>query len=294
MAIYFEGTSTKERYEVGREYLNSRGQVVTANSDGSFGNRETGQVSRGSSYNPDVAWFADGADGSRWGEYHNQPTGFAFRTDQGKEIYTRPDPGSPSGASRASSPGLAAGAFNGGLSPITGPRVSMANRGAFLRDMAWSGKAEPSQDLMIGGFHWLSNPRTINADMVEVRYGDSELISTFFGLAALGSDIGYNARHYANLNGWNDGRGALDAAVRSVEPTSLVDTFMSFKDAANEWSAKENAAYERKQAAQEDLNDAWDYRMQMQEAEDRKRIDATLDPNNYKVQDRLTPNVWGY
>lgn len=288
MAVYFSGTSTKEKYEVGREYVNSRGQVVTANTDGSFGNRETGQVMRGSSYNPDVAWYADGADAALWGAYHNSPTGqVAFYTDQGKAVYENKAPNPSYGGlgnaaqqpeRRAVGAGLAGTVFGGGAARINGPVVSLGNRGAFLRDNAWSGKDDPGQDMLWGGFHYMANPRWTNMELLEARLGDSELISTALGLATLGADLGYSARNWADRNGFNNGRGPAEAIARGVQPDVVGDAINAGRNALTSWANQNKAHEQRLQAHEDDFNEAWDYRMELTQREGMKAGDWTAIP----------------
>lgn len=285
MAVYFSGTSTGRTYEVGREYVNSRNQVVTANADGSFGNRETGQVMRGSSYNGDVAWFADGADQNTWGAYHGQPVGqVAFTTDDGRAIMERPASAAPGPAGAS-----AGGATSNAATPapaavrISGPLATMANRGAFLRDMAWSGKDDPGQDLLIGGFHYMANPRTTNMELLEARLGDSELLSTVVGLMTLGSDLGYTARVYADRAGFNDGKGLTDAMQRGLAPDAVGSALNGGHRWITDWANENKAREERAQAAEEDFNEAWDLREQLQREEALKHPVTTGMPNIFSL-----------
>lgn len=260
-------------YEVGREYVNSRGQVVTANSDGSFGNRETGQVMRGSSYNPDVAWYADGADAAMWGAYHNSPVGeVAFKTDQGKTVYTKP--AEPVRQSQGGGAGVAGTVFGGSAARVNAPVVSMANRGAFLRDAAWSGKDDPGQDLLWGGFHYMANPRWTNMELLEARLGDSELLSTVLGLATLGADLGYSARVWADRNGYAGGRGPMQALERGLQPTAVADAVNAGRNWLTSWADANKAEEDRMQAYEDDFNDVLDYKLELGEAEWKGRNSA--------------------
>lgn len=280
-------------YEVGREYVNSRGQVVTANSDGSFGNRETGQVMRGSSYNPDVAWYADGADAAMWGAYHNSPVGqVAFKTDQGKTVYT--NPAEPVRQSQGGGAGVAGTVFGGSAARSNAPAVSMANRGAFLRDMAWSGKDDPPQDLLMMGYHWKSDPRNTNAELFEARYGDSELAATAYFLMTFGSDVGFNAHSIAREK-WGYTNASVPGAIAAaVQPEAVAGAFNAGRNWLTSWADAQKAEEERLQAFEDDFNEAWDAREYYQKQEWDK-LHTVLNPANVDIsQERLPANVWGY
>lgn len=187
MAKYFEGTSTKEKYEVGETYSNSRGDF-RANEDGSFtklGNvvgktdagktirdNSGGQVSRGSAGNPDVKWYASGGD----------------RVGPNKQTS-----GITTSLGRDSDNGPAYDQAGQLVTQVNNParmRAAGGFTGAAVRTAAWSGDQTEPQDLLIGGNHMVANPNYSNADLAEIRYSD--IGGNLIGLLNLGADIGHN------------------------------------------------------------------------------------------------------
>lgn len=198
MARYFEGTSTKQRYEVGNTYSNSRGDF-RANEDGSFtklGNvvgktdagkvvrdNTGGQVSRGSAGNPDVNWYASGRDRAyptRHGE--TQITAAVLQRDsRGNIQYDR----------QGNAMTVTAAPRERTTSGFSGAAVQQAAyAGSKPRGAAWSGDMTEPQDLLIGGNHMMADPRYSNADLAEIRYSD--IGGNIIGLLNLGADIGHN------------------------------------------------------------------------------------------------------
>lgn len=267
MAKYFEGTSTKERYQVGQAYNTAHG-IVVAQSDGSFRDISSGAVSQGSAGNPDVRWYATGSDAV--GEA-------PLYTDQGKRIETRGYTSAAPVAAAAATGAKAApaeGFSPGGAVPISTP-ATVGNRGAFIRDWAFSGKDDPIQDAIFAGVHWYANPKNSNLDWIETRYGDSEIVQEFMGLAGVGSDIGFNAarmvfgprvqemgpmERYTALQG-------MAAVGAGNLGTAITEGAFGAVGAARAWAA-DNAANEAAIAAERAaVEDAWDYRQLLQHQE---------------------------
>lgn len=191
MAKYFEGTSTGNRYEVGRDYKTGDGRVMTANSDGSFtqkghyvgttdagktitDDRGRGNTSRGSFGNPDVSWYASGRD--RANPNQHGATGI-IAYSQGKDgSYAAERDGEGHVVTQAQNPARmrAAGGYTG----------------AAVRTAAWSGDQTEPQDLLLGGNHMKASPKWSNADLAEIRYSD--IGGNLIGLMNLGADIGHN------------------------------------------------------------------------------------------------------
>lgn len=206
MAVYFSGTSTGNRYEVGRQY-EMGGKKYTANADGSFtaDRREVirdstgayvgvaessggGRSLVGSAGNPNVKWYASGGDSLRR-EYHSPGSSISGAGAEGSPVRR--------------SAQYAAVAGPDGSYRIPGPTQQFRSQaGDSLRVAAWSGvdnwsgKKNAPQDTMIGGGHIMASPSTSNAEDFEVRYSDlgSAMISPFI----MGMDLGYTA---ANMMG---------------------------------------------------------------------------------------------
>lgn len=289
MALYFEGTSTKARYEVGQHYTTAHG-VVQAQADGSFRDLSTGQVSRGSYGNPSVDWYATGRDAVA------SP---AFYTDAGRAVYTQ-HAYSPSnavantvGGSRGGG-GVGGGNTDEGFTPGAALRVSApitaANRGAFIRDWAFSGKDDPVQDAVMFGRHWAANPRMTNGSWIEERMGDSEILQEIYGLAVFGSDLGFNAAravwgdNVQNMSPAQRGDVLVKRAASSAEDvgSALFDIGFGAVSAARNWAAENKAEEDRQARAVRTVNDAWDYRLHMQGVEAQKAGDYSA----------LPPLVW--
>lgn len=286
MALYFEGTSTKDRYEVGKHYTTSHG-VVQAQADGSFRDVSSGAVSRGSYGNPNVGWYATGAD---------QVATPAFYTDQGRAIYAN-HAYAPSnavantlGGGGRQGGGAGGGQSEDGFAPGAALRVSApitaGNRGAFIRDWAFSGKDDPIQDAVIAGRHWAGNPMYSNLSWIEERYGDSELITEIASLALLGSDIGFNAAravwgdNVQNMSPAQRGDVLVKRAAASAEDVgnSVFEIGFGVVEAARNWAAENKANEERQARAVQTVNDAWDYREHLQAIEGQKAGDFSVLP----------------
>lgn len=196
MAVWFEGTSTGNRYEVGRSY-EMNGSNYTAQSDGSFRkegayvattdegkvitDNSGGRVLQGSAGNPDVNWFASGAD-SLASRFSSPGTAVSLTGAGGSPVAQQPS------------------AASEGLVPVANPTVAAARFAAassgFVRNAAWSGKDDPGQDNLLFGFHLQANPRTTNAELFEARYGDFG--SSVIGIGVLADDLWYSGtRHLA-------------------------------------------------------------------------------------------------
>lgn len=279
MALYFEGTSTGKRYEVGQPY-EMNGKRYIAQADGSFqregavvARTEAGKVVRetvneprlkGSSGNTRVRWFADGKEAVAFGG--GSKGGLVGSTGNGQEL------------SRTNS-----------VKPGTVAKNTMFSPGNLGRNVnEWSGKDDPPQDNLFGGVWWRANPKYTNAAMFEERYG--EVGEVLIGLGVLGADIGYNARLAYDASNLPKNQKDLalvaqdagDAAVRGV--FSLWDTITN---AANDRRSFE----ERRDRRVAEEMDAIDYRLQLQGDEWNKQFTVVNPP---KSQERLPANVWGY
>lgn len=261
MAIYFEGTSTKNKYEVGKDYVGSGGKIMTANKDGSFTNKETGQVSKGSAQNPDVNWYASGSDAAAfWAERKADPVGDAAHSG-----------GSGGGDAPANA------LIHSGGAPVSAVKVpgpaSLGLGGAYLKSVMWSGKDEPPQDNLFWGIHIKANENTTNAELAEARYGD--LVSAVWGVGVLGAD----AAKTAGL--WWGGGGSKQTEAAAIK------TGQNIWGGLN-WLLDEREKYiandEVRKAHLGDIEDAWDARMEYQQENalqggDWTAIQSVLDEN---------------
>lgn len=291
MAVWFEGTSTKNTYKAGDRYETSRG-VVEAQKDGSFKNVSTGQVSRGSSQSANANFYASGSD-------------IALFTGGGKSDSVAQKAAQKAaqngGSERVSSSGASTGAASvaggGERVRVMSPTLAAmwADRGNYVRSSAWSGKDDPAQDNLLGGRHWQASPYWTNAELFEARYG--EVGETLIGLAVLGADIGWNARRaiwgedHQNVN---IGDELQKAIVNQFTPESTerhLDMFSGWVSDIRGWAA-DNAARERRvEELQAEFDSAWDARLEYGKQE----WDKLHTPmNGPRYEERLTPNVWGY
>lgn len=202
MAVYFTGTSTGNRYEVGRQY-EMNGSTYTANPDGSFtADRQRvvrdstgayvgvaersggGQTLVGSAGNPDVSWYASGGDSLRR-DYYSPGSSVSHAGAEGAH-------------SRSAFGSYVASGPSGGATRIAGPtQTARMYAGDTVRAAAWSGldnwsgKKNAPQDTMVGGGHLMASPSTTNAEDFEVRYSDlgAAMVSPFI----MGMDLGYTA-----------------------------------------------------------------------------------------------------
>lgn len=231
MAVSFTGTSTGQRYEVGKTYSNGTGDYV-ARADGSFqklGDRvavtEGGKVIRenngghvfaGSSGNTSVSWYASGSDAN------------AFAGGKGQalaRVASRSTPsisgGDPNESARAATPVMSprsvrvatSGNRGAALSEEsrvsnptlsqrttrTGIRVAAAGQAVAPawstgRGMGWSGKDDPPQDVIFAGRHIKASPYFSNAELGEARWGDGEFLSPgwFHNWGVAIGDAAYN------------------------------------------------------------------------------------------------------
>lgn len=314
MALYFTGTSTGKKYEVGQDYKTGTGAIMTAQPDGSFvkkgnfvaytdqgrpvyDNSGAGQVSPGSSGNRDVEWFASGGEAAAYraaGGYS------APGAAMGGGSPTLPAPAAPQGTIQVPPPQRSAAA------------VTAANRGAFLGafnqasyigpfnysyldktrpNNAWSGEQLPPQDMLVGGFHLQANPNWSNGEVVEMLFGDNEVVSTLYSLFHVPAVVGYNARLVAEQNGFDSGRGVTKAIDRALRPENVGDVMANAFSGINKWAAEEKAAAAAEDKWYADFNDVEDYKLQLQKEEWDKTFTVLNAPNQ---EPRLAPNVWGY
>lgn len=283
MGLYFEGTSTGDRYEVGKTY-EMGGREYTAQSDGSFvregtrvGTTDGGRVVRendgghslvGSSQDPSVRWYASGADSLTSARY---------------------SPGSAvslaGGSARSADTGFAASAANlgGGFYQVAGPSGARfkAASGDYLRSAAWSGKDDPPQDLLFAGMHLRATPTFTNAELAEARYSD--FMSSVMGIPIFGADIGNTMAHRMGPEYYGSGRPGLelfqhragiatkiaDEAAKDVG-TQAVMTMMSVWDGVSSWGAAEQAKEQRENVIANELRDAYSLRDMLEAQEARK------------------------
>lgn len=194
MATYFSGTSTGNRYQVGRLY-EMNGSAYRANEDGSFTSQggiafttdqgrtvldssTAGRTTQGSYGRPDVKWYADGRDAA------------AANAHGGGGVSNA----AAAAAAGSRVPAVAAGASAGELAAVAPPRpVSSATSAAWARRFGaasglfggglmqeFSGEDVPGQDYLVAGHHLVASPRSSNAELVEMRLGDGEFLSPAF------------------------------------------------------------------------------------------------------------------
>lgn len=264
MALYFEGTATGNRYEVGRTY-EMGGREYTAQADGSFVREGTrtgfttddgrtvrendgGHTVTGSSQDPTVRWYASGSEALTSA---NHSPGSAV---------------SIAGAG-ASSPQAVAAASEGLVSiPAPSARFKAASAD-YIRTAAWSGKDDPGQDNLLFGFHLQANPRTTNAALFEERYGDFG--SSVIGLGVLADDLWYSGTRH--LSSPRTQKAAADTAV-SAGGTMLSGMMAGWDSlrSATQTQLNVEAATTRNFV---ELQDAYDARDRLVYEESRKRAD---------------------
>lgn len=301
MARYFEGTNTGNRYEVGKSYVTGDGRVLTAQPDGSFAkegnfvgytdagkpivdNAGRGAVSAGSRGAYDVNWYASGEDAAAYraaGGY--SPAAYAA---QGGTV-------SPDGAVQVVGSVPATIANRGAR---RGSAAAAAFAGSYLNltrdNNAWSGEELPPQDMVLGGWHLRANPKWSNGEVVEMLFGDNELVSTLYSVFHVPATFGYNARVMANENGWDDGRGASRAIERALQPDVVGDFLGNAVNGARSWAATNKQREDAAAAVYAAAMDAQDARDEYEKAE-WDRMHTVVNPVQ-PVEPRLTPNVWGY
>lgn len=298
MGLYFTGTNTGTRYEVGKDYKTGDGRILTAQSDGSFkkkgdfvgytdngkpivDNSGAGAISPGSRGSREAEWYATGGDAAAY-----RAAGFSGSSQA-------PSKGSPTLTPGANAPD--------GALRVVPPRqmsaaITAANRGAFMGsgyngpfqsayldltrdDYAWSGEDLPSQDMKIAGYHLRANPRWSNGEVVEMLFGDNEVVSTLYSVFHVPAVIGYNLRLNADANGFDGGKGPIRALDRALQPDALADTFMGAV-------GKVRQAVEDDARVYNDLVDAYDLRDQLAEQEWNNR-------NSVRETTPATPNNFG-
>lgn len=286
MARYFSGTSTGTKYEVGKDYVTGDGRVLKAQADGTFQKQGNlvgytdqgkpvvddvgrGATSRGSYGNPDVEWYASGSDAAAYraaGGYSAPGQVMAGSEAPTGAVAVPPPTQSPVKATQANR-----GAFN---LVFNAPEAFRAGgvQHPYLKmqrdNYAWSGEDLPPQDMVIGGLHLRANPKWSNGEVVEMLFGDNEVVSTLYSVFHVPAVAGYNARLWANENGWNDGKGASQAIERAFQPQALADTFMGAVDSIR----KNHQPYDQ---AYDELMDAYDLRDELTRVEARKAGDWT-------------------
>lgn len=296
MAVWFEGTSTKNTYKAGDRFETSRG-VVEANKDGSFTNVKTGQKSVGSSQSPSAKFYASGSDIAMFtgGGTSEKETQKALQ--KGSQAGTQVQASAAGGTSGSVPVARTAGGGPEGSTQVMSPTLATmwANRGSYVRSSAWSGKDDPAQDNLLGGRHWQASAFWTNAELFEARYG--EVGETLIGLAVLGADIGWNARrmvfgeNHANKNVGELTQKAIANQFTPENTEKHLDMFGGWVNDIRGWAADNKAREMREAALQAEFDEAWDARLSYGKAE----WDKIHTPMNGPMyEDRLTPNVWGY
>lgn len=229
MAVYFEGVSTGNRYEVGRSY-ESAGRTYTAQADGSFAVASQRPVydstggfvavaegpadrfTKGSYGDPNVSWFASGSD-SLSHSYHSPGAAVSATGSDGSPAAVGPRWSDAAGSQES-------------LVRMSSPAARSGGSISLVRDAAWSGKKDPPQDLLIAGYHMRANPAMSNADLAEARYSD--IGGNIIGTAVLGSDLGDNLARMMGPGYWGTGEKGPELARHRLN-------YMA--DAVADWSA---------------------------------------------------------
>lgn len=302
MAKYFSGTSTGNKYEVGKDYKTGDGRVLTAQEDGSFvkkgnfvGYTDAGQpvvddsgrgsVSRGSYGNPDVEWYAD-----RSGSGSAATTGIVPGQVAAAGNADRGAAPAPSGAVRVQNPWA-----GGSSSAMQVARVAAAGQGFGFgggRIAPWSGLDDPEQHYMVAGWHMKASPRSSNMAMVEERQGDAEFLSpawfASWGIAADDFVENIAVRAYGTENTW-------DRQHRQQVQRDFVDSaFGGALDWADEFvvTTRFNAATAA--ANRKVFDDAWDARERYQQQEALAGGDWTAIPELLEQNKRSPAAQAGY
>lgn len=292
MATFFSGTSTGNKYEVGRDYKTGDGRVMTANSDGSFtqkgrvvgttdagrtivDDRGRGNTSRGSYGNPDVDWYTDSRGSSSTANRGVAQGGsISDAVRSGKAGSTAQAPGetvrvqnpytaSQGGNLRTSR--VAAAAHGIGLAPFGPGRIA-----------PWSGLDDPEQHYMVAGWHMKASPRSSNMAMVEERQGDAEFLSPAWvaSWAIAADDMVENIaiRAYGTEKTW-------DREHRAGVQKAFVDNaFAGTLNAADEWVQKVRRDNAIAAAARAEIEDAYAARDAILQQEALKAGDWTAIP----------------
>lgn len=264
MATYFSGTSTGNKYEVGRDYKTGDGRVMTANGDGSFtqkghyvgttdagrtivDDRGRGNTSRGSYGNPDVDWYSDSRGSSSTGNRGLVAGGSI--SDAGRSGKAGTSAQGPGETVRVQNPYSASQGGN-----LRTSRVAAAAHGVPLL-RTWSGLDDPAQDLKIAGHHIMASPRSSNMAMVEERKGDPEFLSPawFYSWAIEADDYVENIaiRAYGSEKTWDREHRA------SVQKAFVDNAFAGALDAADEWVQKVRRDNAVAAAARAEIEDAY-------------------------------------
>jgi len=175
MVVSFKGTSTEKSYTAGSKYTTGDGRTLQANSDGSFTNVKTGQVSKGSSDYVREAeqtskTASDSASKSRDGAYAN-----GYLQKQGG--------GGGGGYGTGAGTGYVAG--NSGLK-VTGPGAAQQVGGGMFEPY------DPDQTIKTTKLFWGGLALNLNRGIsdggdFEDRWG--EWGGAIAGLAVMGADI---------------------------------------------------------------------------------------------------------
>lgn len=278
MARYFEGTSTGNRYEVGRDYVTGDGRVMTAQADGSFSkvgnlvghteqgkpvvdNEGRGSRSVGSAGNPDVQWWQDSgttsaqhsapaatqsvaAAASRGSTYAEAPREFVSNSGAGVMRIANPSSGVLSGRVAAAGSGVGFGTL-GRIAP-------------------WSGLDDPEQHYQVAGIHMVASPRSSNMAMVEERQGDAEFLSpawfASWGIAADDYVHNVSLRAYGPNHQNREHRAAVQKAAIEDFGESVLN-WATTSVAGIRSSAAANAA------AMATVQDAYNYRDELEARE---------------------------
>lgn len=291
MATYFSGTSTGNKYEVGRDYKTGDGRVMTANSDGSFtqkgrvvgttdagrtivDDRGRGNTSRGSYGNPDVEWYSDSRGGST-GANRGLAQG-ASLSDAGRSGKAGTSAQTADGTVRVQNPYTTS---QGGNLRVS--RVAAAAHGVGFgfgggRIAPWSGLDDPEQHYMVAGFHMKASPRSSNMAMVEERQGDAEFLSpawfASWGIAADDYVENIAIRAYGSEKTWDREHRA------SVQKEFVQNAFAGTLDWADEQIQKVRRDNAIAAAAKAQVEDAYAARDAILQQEALKAGDWTAIP----------------
>ncbi|UYD39171.1 MAG: hypothetical protein [Wigfec virus K19_56] len=277
MARYFSGTSTGNKYEVGRDYVTGDGRVMTAQADGSFvkqgnlvgytdggravtDNEGRGARSVGSAGNPDVEWYQDRGTSSA---HYSAPAA-------GQSVASAAARGSTYAAEspRASNSGAGVMRIANPSSGVLAGRVAAAAAGGgFLRTgriAPWSGLDDPEQHYQVAGIHMVASPRSSNMAMVEERQGDAEFLSpawfASWGIAADDYVHNVSLRAYGPNHQNREYRAAVQKAAIEDFGESVL-TWATSSVAGIRKSAAANAA------AMATVQDAYNYRDELEARE---------------------------
>lgn len=302
MATYFTGTSTGNRYEVGRTY-EMNGAGYTAQIDGSFrkegnivGRTDSGRVvydsvgrgtyTQGSYGNPDTSWSQSGGKApARSSRSFN--TGASIANAGGAGAATTQASAARTAASRAAhttQPGGPVAVANPSRgTAFAAARVAAAGGAGYAqyhgpgRFVEWSGIDDPPQHVMIMGHQVVASPRSSNMAMIEERYGDAEFLSPAWwmswGVSADDYMHNVNVRVYGAEKTYDrEHRAAVQKAAVEDLGAKIInwgfDTITGVRTSAANGAAIRDAG-NRARAAE---NDAWNAREEAMWAEEQARM----------------------